>query len=127
MDAACLEKLAADFTLESPLNQVVIEQSGEALTLFDPPLLGYARAMDPLFEVFLAPGVIGPHYRTPRRWLAVAETVVLFPAFQPGRASPEPCRPVAAQPGLALRSGGGPAICGSANPASAIGAPGRGL
>ena len=78
MDAACLEKLAADFTLESPLNQVVIEQSGEALTLFDPPLLGYARAMDPLFEVFLAPGVIGPHYRTPRRWLAGAETVVSF-------------------------------------------------
>ncbi len=78
MDAACLEKLAADFTLESPLNQVVIEQSGEALTLFDRPLLGYARAMDPLFEVFLAPGVIGPHYRTPRRWLAGAETVVSF-------------------------------------------------
>ena len=37
MDAAHLEKLAADFTLESPLNRVVMEQSGEALTLFDPP------------------------------------------------------------------------------------------
>lgn len=78
MDAARLENLAADFTLQSPLNHVRIEQSGEALTLFDRPLLGYARAMDPLFEVFLAPGVIGPHYRTPRRWLAGAETVVSF-------------------------------------------------
>ena len=69
MDAARLENLAADFTLQSPLNHVRIEQSGEALTLFDRPLLGYACAGDPLFEAFLAPGVIGPHYRPPRRWL----------------------------------------------------------
>lgn len=78
MDAAHLEKLAADFTLESPLNRVVMEQSGESLTLFDPPLLGYASAVDPLFEAFLAPGVIGPHYRPPRQWLADARTVISF-------------------------------------------------
>ena len=78
MDAARLENLAADFTLQSPLNHVRIEQSGEALTLFDRPLLGYARAGDPLFEAFLAPGVIGPHYRPPCRWLPDAQTVVSF-------------------------------------------------
>ena len=78
MDAARLENLAADFTLQSPLNHVCIELSGEELTLFDRPLLGYACAGDPLFEAFLAPGVIGPHYRPPQAWLKTAQTVVSF-------------------------------------------------
>lgn len=78
MDAARFEKLAADFTLQSPLNHVCIEQSGEALTLFDIPLLGYASAGDSLFEAFLAPGVIGPHYCPPHTWLARAQTVISF-------------------------------------------------
>ena len=70
--------LAADFTSQSPLNHVCIELSGEELTLFDRPLLGYACAGDPLFEAFLAPGVIGPHYRPPQAWLETAQTVVSF-------------------------------------------------
>ena len=78
MDAARLENLAADFTSQSPLNHVCIELSGEDLTLFDRPLLGYACAGDPLFEAFLAPGVIGPHYRPPQAWLETAQTVVSF-------------------------------------------------
>ena len=78
MDAARLENLAADFTSQSPLNHVCIELSGEELTLFDRPLLGYACAGDPLFEAFLAPGVIGPHYRPPQAWLETAQTVVSF-------------------------------------------------
>lgn len=32
----------------------------------------------PLFEAFLAPGVIGPHYRPPQAWLETAQTVVSF-------------------------------------------------
>ena len=65
MDAAGLENLAADFTSQSPLNHVCIELSGEELTLFDRPLLGYACGAYSLFEAFLAPGVIGPHYSPP--------------------------------------------------------------
>ena len=78
MDAAALEKAALDFTLVSPLNHVRLEGSGEAIRLFDAPLLGYASAGDALFEAFLAPQVIGPHFRTPPQWLSGAKAVVSF-------------------------------------------------
>lgn len=78
MDAARLESLAAAFALSSPLNHVRLERSGEALRLFDAPLIGCALADDPLFEAFLRPEVIGPHFRPPRLWLEGARTVVSF-------------------------------------------------
>lgn len=101
MDAARLENLAADFTSQSPLNHVCIELSGEDLTLFDRPLLGYACAGDPLFEAFLAPGVIGPHYRPPQAWLETAQTVVSFflPFSQAVRAKTAPLNPCPVRPG----------------------------
>lgn len=128
MDAARLENLAADFTSQSPLNHVCIELSGEELTLFDRPLLGYACAGDPCLKAFLAPGVIGPHYRPPQAWLETAQTVVSFflPFSQAVRAQNR-SRSIPAQSGLALWPGGGPALCGGAEPSSAPGAAGSGL
>ena len=101
MDAARLENLAADFTSQSPLNHVCIELSGEELTLFDRPLLGYACAGDPLFEAFLAPGVIGPHYRPPQAWLETAQTVVSFflPSVRPCVLKTAPLNPCPVRPG----------------------------
>ena len=66
MDAARLENLAADFTSQSPLNHVCIELSGEDLTLFDRPLLGYACAGDPCLKRFWVPASSGRITALPR-------------------------------------------------------------
>ena len=53
---------------------VVPEYTG--LRLFDAPIVGFASAEDPLFELYKKPGVIGPWHMSPREWLPEAETVI---------------------------------------------------
>jgi epoxyqueuosine reductase QueG len=46
------------------------------MRIFDEPLIGFARAEDPLFGELKKPGVIGGHFLGPREWLAEGNTVV---------------------------------------------------
>ena len=46
------------------------------LRLFDAPVVGFASAEDPLFELYKKPGVIGPWHMSPREWLPGAEMVI---------------------------------------------------
>ena len=49
------------------------------MKLYEPPLVGFARADDPLFTVeFKQTGVIHPEYRAPREWLPNAKTIISF-------------------------------------------------
>lgn len=48
------------------------------MQFFDPPLVGVARAADPLFEALLEPGVVGPWFLPPTRWLPEARSVLSF-------------------------------------------------
>lgn len=73
-----LEVCAAAFVQESALNHVTIETTGREIRLFDEPLMGFASARDALFDEYLRPGVIGPHYRKPEEWLTGAKTVFSF-------------------------------------------------
>ena len=73
-----LEACAAAFVQESALNHVTIETTGREIRLFDEPLMGFASAQDALFDEYLRPGVIGPHYRKPEEWLTGAKTVLSF-------------------------------------------------
>ena len=57
--------------------------------MYDPPLVGFGAADDPLFEVFKQPEVIGPWHKSPREWLPEAQTVIsfFFPMSEAVRAS----------------------------------------
>ena len=46
--------------------------------MYDPPLIGFGSAGDPLFEAYKRTEVIGPWHLSPREWLPDAETVVSF-------------------------------------------------
>ncbi len=59
-----------------PLASALLEPG--PLRLYDPPLLGVADALDPLWEVLKQPEVVGPQHRSPREWLPEARSVVLF-------------------------------------------------
>lgn len=50
----------------------------EELKLFEAPLIGFAAADDPLFELFHNPDIIGPPYLSPKEWLSEAKTVISF-------------------------------------------------
>lgn len=78
MNPSELEAYAASLAAQSALNRVTLESCGTQIALFEAPLFGYAAAQDELFDVFLQPGVIGPHYRKPVDWLAGAQTVISF-------------------------------------------------
>lgn len=59
------------------------------LVLFEAPLVGVARAEDPLFEEFRRGEVVGPWHMTPRQWLPSAKSVVslFFPFTEQVKAS----------------------------------------
>lgn len=44
--------------------------------MFDPPLVGFGAADDPLFEQFKSPEVIGPWHMSPEEWQPGAKTVI---------------------------------------------------
>lgn len=46
------------------------------IRLFEAPIIGIARADDPLFGTLLKPEVIGPHFRLPGQWLEGAKSVI---------------------------------------------------
>ncbi|MDR3355189.1 MAG: hypothetical protein LBO21_09135, partial [Synergistaceae bacterium] len=59
------------------------------MKIFDSPLIGVASSDDEIFEKYLDPGVIGPHFILPRGWLPDAQSVVsiFFPFTQAVRTS----------------------------------------
>jgi epoxyqueuosine reductase QueG len=64
-----------EFVREDPRN--VLPAHGN-LGIYDPPLVAFARADDPLFEALKDPDVVGPRHRSPREWLPSARTVVSY-------------------------------------------------
>ncbi len=46
--------------------------------MYDPPLVGFGAADDPLFDAYKKAGVIGPWHMSPGEWLPGAKTVVSF-------------------------------------------------
>lgn len=79
--AACSGNILTEETAVSP------ELVG--LPLFEAPLVGIGSAEDELFEVFLAPEVIGPWHMAPTEWLSGAKTVIslFLPFTEPIRLS----------------------------------------
>jgi epoxyqueuosine reductase QueG len=59
-----------------PLASALLEPG--PLRLYDPPLLGVADALDPLWDVLKQPDVVGPQHGSPREWLPEARSVVSF-------------------------------------------------
>ncbi len=77
MRAIC-EKLT-----ESVPGNILREEMGigpeyAGIRMYDPPLVGFGDAEDPLFEEFKKPGVIGPWHMSPKEWLPGARTVLSF-------------------------------------------------
>ena len=58
-------------------NQVMIP-TGEELTIYEEPLIGFASAEDELFSLYKKPEAIGPIFWGPKEWLPEARTVVSF-------------------------------------------------
>ncbi|MBQ9157643.1 MAG: epoxyqueuosine reductase [Eubacterium sp.] len=58
-------------------NRVSVPGSGE-LMLFDQPLIGFASAIDPIFDQYMSPEIIGSMFKPPREWLPEGRTVVSF-------------------------------------------------
>ena len=69
-----LEETMADFTQNSEQNYVEFDM----MQIYDPPLLGVARASDPLWEILKEPNVVGPDHLTPKEWLPEANSVISY-------------------------------------------------
>lgn len=63
------------FVGENPMNSLAAH-GGERI--YDAPLVGFASADDPVFEILKDPTVIGPHHKMPSEWLPGARTVVSY-------------------------------------------------
>ena len=70
-----LEETMADFTQNSEQNYV---DEFDMMQIYDPPLLGVARASDPLWEIMKEPNVVGPDHLTPKEWLPEANSVISY-------------------------------------------------
>lgn len=57
-------------------NRVHLEKEGAEITLFEPPLIGFAKADDPLLALYKDPAVIGEAWMSPKEWMPEAQTVV---------------------------------------------------
>lgn len=78
-----VRRLCAALFARCPGNRVLLPD-GEELTLFQPPLVGFARAEDGYFAACKAPQVVGPLFWTPEEWLPGAGAVIsLFFPFTP--------------------------------------------
>lgn len=77
-----LAALAADFAANARESRVSAETAlcpGVAgMRIYDIPVVSVASASDPLFELLRTPGIVGPHFRTPRAWLNGAQSVISF-------------------------------------------------
>lgn len=72
MDKELLTKNMSDMVLNDPDNT----HNGD-YRYYDPPLLGFASAADPLFSEFKT-DIVGNHFRAPLEWLPVAVTVISY-------------------------------------------------
>jgi epoxyqueuosine reductase len=75
MNLVAITSLAVEFLDQSPLNRVKelgIER------IYDIPLVGAARADDPLFVKLKEPEVVGPHHLLPTAWLPGARAVLSY-------------------------------------------------
>ena len=63
-------------------NTITAEQAGSCpvagLQLFQPPLVGFGSAADPMFESYKEDGVIGPWFIAPQEWLPGAKSIISF-------------------------------------------------
>lgn len=70
-----LEEKIDDFTKNSEQNFV---DELDMMQIWDQPLIGIARASDPLWEKLKEPNVVGPHHLTPKEWLSGAKSVISY-------------------------------------------------
>lgn len=69
-----LEEKIADFIGNE---QNFVEELG-MMQIWDQPLIGVARASDPLWEKLKEPEVVGPHHLTPDEWLPGAKSIISY-------------------------------------------------
>lgn len=81
-------KNCLDLFAQSAGNRVTLP-SGEKLTIFEEPLIGFGSAEDELFARYKDSEIIGEMFWTPKEWLPEAKTVVafFFPFTEPLRKS----------------------------------------
>ncbi len=82
MEKEILESRAAQFVCENARNYVspseALSPELAGMRIYDAPLIGYARANDPLFTGLQKPEAVGPQFMLPGQWLEGAESVVSF-------------------------------------------------
>ena len=75
-----IEKLVLKVYTESCGNyiaeEVALSPEFAGVKMFEEPIVGFGSAADDLFEEYLKPGVIGPWFMKPEKWLDGAKTVV---------------------------------------------------
>ena len=79
MERAQLEALVQRLYAGMEGNRVIVEEAdgaGRPLRMFDEPLVGIGSAADPLFDEYKKPEAVGPWHRSPKEWLAEAQTVI---------------------------------------------------
>ncbi len=59
-------------------NTGYLPSEGVMIPVLEEPLVGFASAVDPVFELFSDEKVIGPEWRSPGKWLEGAKTAVAF-------------------------------------------------
>ncbi len=94
-----IQKEIARYVLESPDNVLTPEDAITpdlaGIAFFGEPLVGVARADDPLFETLRRPGAVGPWFRLPGEWLPGAKSVVsvFFPYTDEVKNREDPAKP----------------------------------
>lgn len=73
MNKKTLLQLMTETVLTSPANTYK-----NTYRFYDPPIIGFADAKDPLFQEMKKEGIIGDHYRLPTEWLPGATTVISY-------------------------------------------------
>ena len=96
MERAQLEALVQRLYAGMEGNRVIVEEAdgaGRPLMMFDEPLIGIGSAADPLFDEYKKPEAVGPWHRSPKEWLAEAQTVIslFFPISEEARKSNRGC------------------------------------
>lgn len=80
MDITWIQQVCDEFIDSSGLNRVdpavALEPSLAGMAMYEYPLIGIAKADDPLFNRLLEPEVVGPHFRLPGQWLPEAVSVI---------------------------------------------------
>jgi epoxyqueuosine reductase QueG len=70
-----LEEKISDFIESSDENFV---EEFDMIQIWDQPLIGIARASDPLWEKLKEPDVVGANHLTPDEWLPGAKSIISY-------------------------------------------------